>query len=252
MVNTHSHSALARKLNTFLPLSPEELKCLAEIQSKPLAVKRGKQLTQEGQTGHKVFVLQAGWACSYKDLPNGGRQIIKFPIAGDCVGLRSVLLRTADHSFSALTDAVVTSVEGAHVLKCVTEFPRLGAALLWAASRDEAMVVEHLVNVGRRSAIERVAHFFMELAERLNLVGLAKDAEFKCPLSQLDLADALGLTDIHINRVLRQLRERKLLSKRKDKVHIHDVSGLRKLAGFQGGYLAILLAFFGTTMTADC
>ena len=136
-----------------------------------LKVKRGKQLTQEGQTGHKAFVLQAGWACSYKDLPNGGRQIISFPIAGDCVGLRSVLLRTADHSFSALTDAVVSPVEGTHILKCVTEFPRLGAALLWAASRDEAMVVEHLVSIGRRSAIERTAHFFMELAERLSWSG---------------------------------------------------------------------------------
>ncbi len=210
MGTTQFDSVLARKLNTFLALSADELKCLAEMQSTPLKVKRGKQLTQEGQTGHKAFVLQAGWACSYKDLPNGRRQIISFPIAGDCVGLRSVLLRTADHSFSALTDAVVSPVEGPHILECVTEFPRLGAALMWAASRDEAMVVEHLVNIGRRNAIERTAHFFMELAERLSLVGLATEAEFKCPLSQFVLADALGLTAIHVNRVLRQLREREL------------------------------------------
>ena len=182
-------SVLAKKLNTFIPLTPEELNALAEIQSSPLSVKRGKQLTQEGQTGHKAFVLQSGWACSFKDLRNGQRQIISFPIAGDCVGLRSVLLRTADHSFAALTDAVVSPVEGEHIMKCVTEFPRLGTALLWAASRDEAMVVEHLVNIGRRSAIERTAHFFMELAERLSLVGLATEAEFDCPLTQYVLAD---------------------------------------------------------------
>lgn len=230
-------SVLAKKLNSFLPLTPMELEWLAKMQATPLTVKRGKQLTQEGQTGHKAFVLQAGWACSYKDLPNGSRQIISFPIAGDCVGLRSVLLRTADHSFSALTDAVVTPVEGAHILKCVTEFPRLGMALLWAASRDEAMVVEHLVNVGRRSAIERTVHFFIELAERLTLVGLATQAEFKCPLSQFVLADALGLTAIHVNRVLRQLRELGLLTVRKGSVKIHDLSRLRKLAGFQGGCL---------------
>ena len=184
MSNMQGDSILAKKLNTFIPLAPKELNWLAAIQSTPLTVKRGKRLTQEGQTGHKAFVLQAGWACSFKDLANGNRQIISFPIAGDCVGLRSVLLRTADHSFSALTDAVVSPVDGAHIMKCVTEFPRLGAALLWAASRDEAMVVEHLVNIGRRSAIERTAHFFMELAERLSLVGLATEAEFKCPLSQ--------------------------------------------------------------------
>ena len=104
-------------------------------------------------------------------------------------------------------------------------------------SRDEAMVVEHLVNIGRRSAIERTAHFFMELAERLSLVGLATEAEFKCPLSQFVLADALGLTSIHVNRVLRELREKQLLTMSRGNVRIHDLNGLRKLAGFQGGYL---------------
>jgi CRP-like cAMP-binding protein len=237
LANSTAESALAKKLNTFLPLSPSELKCLAEMQSNSFKVRRGKQLTHEGQTEHKAFVLQAGWACSYKVLPAGGRQIISFPIAGDIVGLRSVLLRTADHSFSALTDAVVSAVEGTRVLKCMTEFPRLGAALLWAASREEAMVVEHLVNIGRRSALERMAHFFMELAERLSLVGQATEAEFKCPLSQFVIADALGLTAIHVNRTLRQLRDQDLLTVRKGSVRIHDLARLRKLAGFQGGYL---------------
>ena len=237
MAKLQPDSALAKKLNAFLPLSPDELKCLADIQSAPLTVKRGMPLVHEGQTGHKVFVLQAGWGCSYKLLPNGGRQIISFPIVGDCVGLRSVLLRTADHSFSALTNAVVSSMEGARILKCVTEFPRLGAALLWAASRDEAMVVEHLVSIGRRNAIERTAHFFMELAERLSLIGAENETEFKCPINQVVLADALGLTAIHVNRVLRQLRDRQLLTVRKGVVTIHDLARLRKLAGFQGGYL---------------
>src|SRR6476620_7078346 len=141
-------SVLAAKLNTFIVLSDDELECLAALQSNSMQVKRGQQLTQEGQTDHKAFVLQAVWACSFKLLPDGARQIISFPIAGDIVGLRSVLLLTADHSVSALTNAVVNPVEGTHIMRCVTEFPRLGAALLWAASRDEAMVVEHLVNIG--------------------------------------------------------------------------------------------------------
>lgn len=237
MIDGRFDSLLAKKLNTFLPLSPDELNCLAELQAPTTTVKRGRQLIHEGQTGHKVFVLQAGWACSYKDLPSGGRQIISFPIAGDCVGLRSVLLRTADHSFEALTDSLVSPVDGSRMLQTFSEFPRLGTAILWAASRDEAMVVEHLVSVGRRSAIERTAHFFMELAERLNLIGIAAEAEFACPLSQYVLADALGLSAIHINRVLRQLRERGLLTVKDGKVMIHDLNGLRKLAGFQGGYL---------------
>jgi CRP-like cAMP-binding protein len=232
-------NALAAKLNAFLPLSSDELDWLAVTQSPPFAVRRGTQLTHEGQTGHKAFILQSGWGCSFKLLPDGGRQIISFPVPGDCVGLRSVLMRTADHSLSVLTDAVVTVVDKEFVLKCITEFPRLGAALLWAASRDEAMVVEHLVSIGRRSAIERTAHFFMELAERLSLIGLTSKGEFKCPLSQFVLADALGLTAIHINRVLRQLREQKMLTLRNGRVHMHDLIGLKKLAGFEGGYLSL-------------
>jgi CRP-like cAMP-binding protein len=237
MAPARSSGVLAVKLNRFVALSGAELKCLADLQANPINVKRGKLLTQEGQTGHKAFVLQTGWACSYKLLAEGSRQIISFPIAGDVVGLRSVLLRTADHSFSALTDAVVSPLEGAHIMRCVTEFPRLGAALLGAASRDEAMVVEHLVSIGRRDALERTAHFFMELAERLSLIGGATETEFECPLSQFVLADALGLTSVHVNRVLRKLRERKLLTIRKGTATIHDLAALRKLAGFQGGYL---------------
>ncbi len=237
MAGGHFEGVLAKKLNTFVPLSADELERLAELQLPTTSVKRGHQLVHEGEPEQRVFVLQSGWACSYKDLSSGERQIISFPIAGDCVGLRSVLLRTADHSFQALTDSVVSQVDATRMLQTFSDFPRLGTAILWAASRDEAMVVEHLVSVGRRSAIERTAHFFMELAERLNLIGLATEADFECPLSQYVLADALGLSAIHVNRVLRQLRERDFLTFQHGKVTIHDLNGLRKLSGFRGGYL---------------
>ncbi len=164
---------------------------------------------------------------------DGGRQFIGFPIPGDCVGLRSVLLWTSDHSFSAVTDVVVCPVAAPRMLQIFNEFPRLGSAFLWSASRDEAMLVEHLVNIGRRNALERTAHLFMELAERLMLVGLATETEFKCPLSRYVLADALGLSAIHVNRVLRELRELKLLTVKTGKVIIHDLPALRKLAGYQ-------------------
>jgi CRP-like cAMP-binding protein len=237
MADGHFEGVLAKKLSTFVPLSPDELERLAELQLPTTSVKRGHQLVYEGELEQRVFVLQSGWACSYKDLSSGERQIISFPIAGDCVGLRSVLLRTADHSFQALTDSVVSQVDATRMLQTFNDFPRLATAILWAASRDEAMVVEHLVSVGRRSAIERTAHFFMELAERLNLIGLATEADFECPLSQYVLADALGLSAIHVNRVLRQLRERDLLTFQHGIVTIHDLNGLRKLSGFRGGYL---------------
>lgn len=224
---------IAVKLNTFMQLSERELACLAQLQSRPSRVGLGHALVQEGQTGHKAYILQSGWACSFKAMRDGGRQIIGFPIPGDCIGLRSVLLRTADHSFSALTDAIVSGVDATRMIAIFNEFPRLAAAILWAASRDEAMVVEHLVNIGRRSALERTAHFFLELAERLRLVGLASEGAYACPLNQYVLADALGLSAIHVNRVLRQLRERGLLTLRGGKFVIHDVVALEDLCGFE-------------------
>lgn len=235
MANASSESLLAKKLNTFVPLSWDEQTRLRELHSGAVRVKRGKHLVhQEAQNGPTAYILQDGWACTYKVLPKAERQVVSIAIPGDCVGLRSVLLRSPDHHFSTLTDVVVSPVEGTRILKCVSEFPRLGAALLWAASRDEAMVVERLAGIARRSAIERTAHFLMELAERLSLVELATETEFKCPLTQFDLADALALTDIHVNRVLRQLRERDLVTLKDGTVKIYDLNRLRKLAGFHG------------------
>jgi CRP-like cAMP-binding protein len=232
MLDAQFDSALARKLSTFIALSRDELGVLADLQSKSRYVKRDQPLTEEGQAGNKAFILQMGWACSYKILPDGDRQIISFPIPGDCVGVRSLLLRTSDHSFCALTDAVVSAIEAPRLLEIFNRYPRLGAAFLWAVSRDEAMVVEHLVSIGRRSALERTAHFFLELIDRLRLVGLATETQFDLPLNQYVMADALGLTAIHVNRVLRQLREQHLLTVQAGKVHIHDLTGLQKLAGY--------------------
>lgn len=109
--------------------------------------------------------------------------------------------------------------------------------MLWAASRDEAMVVEHLVGIGRRDARERTAHFLLELAARLKLVGMATTAGFACPLSQYMLADALGLSAVHVNRILRELREAGLVTFQHGQVVIHDFDGLVTLADFNLHYL---------------
>ena len=233
MINAKFDSALARKFSSFVEISKDELDVLVDLQSKPFKIERGQALIEEGQTGHKAFFLQSGWCCSFKILPEGSRQIIRFPIPGDCVGLRSIVLRTSDHTVSALTDVVVAAIETPRMMEIINKFPRLGTAFLWAVSRDEAMVVEHLVDIGRRTAKQRIAHFFLELAERLRLVGLATETQFEHPLSQSIIADALGLSEVHVNRVLRQLREQDLLTASEGKVNIHDLSGLRKLAGYR-------------------
>jgi len=108
---------------------------------------------------------------------------------------------------------------------------------MWAASRDEAMVVEHLVSIGRRDAAERMAHFFLELASRLIQVGMGSKTGYACPLSQYLLADALGLSAVHVNRVLRQLREAGMVTFRDGVVTIHDYERLCAFAQFDPAYL---------------
>jgi CRP-like cAMP-binding protein len=147
------------------------------------------------------------------------------------------MLRSSDHSFAALTDVLVSSFSVPCLMGLFEKSPRVAAAILWAASRDEAMVIEHLVDVGRRSAIERVAHCLLELHQRLLLVGLASENEFEYPLTQYDLADALGLSPIHVNRVLRQLRQKDLLTMKSHRAFVHNLAGLTRLAGYDSGYL---------------
>jgi CRP-like cAMP-binding protein len=223
---------LAKKLNTFVKLSQAELEGLAQLQSAPVPVEQGVELLHQGETGQIAYVMQSGWGCSFKILRDGARQIITFPIPGDLIGLRSVLLKTSDHAFSVITDAQVCRISIARLTAMIEEFPRLGTAIMWATSRDEAITVEHLASIGRRTSLERTAHFFLELRDRLQLVGLASATEYDCPLSQYVIADVLGLSAIHVNRVLRQLRELKLLTFQDHVVTVHDAAGLAELAGY--------------------
>jgi CRP-like cAMP-binding protein len=136
-------NALVRKLGSFVRLSPTELAILEQLQSHRRHIAKQTELVHEGQSGHRAFILQEGWASCYKILPDGGRQIITFSLPGDCMGLRSVLLRTSDHSFATITDAVVSDIPSTRIISLFHDQPRIGAAILWAASRDEAMTVEH-------------------------------------------------------------------------------------------------------------
>lgn len=153
------------------------------------------------------------------------------------MGLRSVLLRTSDYSFEPVVDIQAVEVPANDLLKAFAETPRLATAILWAASRDEAMVVEHLVGIGRRDADTRLAHFLLELGSRLALVGLGSNEGYDCSLTQSHLADALGLSAVHVNRILRKLRERGLVTFRDGHVTFDDHDRLVEFAEFDSAYL---------------
>ncbi|WGI24298.1 Crp/Fnr family transcriptional regulator [Halomonas alkaliantarctica] len=228
---------LARKLGAYMALSQAERTLISDLHQSCKPVAAGRRLVDQGQSNHLAYILSAGWACSYKILPNGARQIVDFHIPGDFLGLRHVLLHTSDHTIESITDSEVADVPVKELLEILSRNPRLVTAVLWAASRDEAMVVEHLVNIGRRSAVGRMAHFLLELGSRLKLVGLGDKQGYVCPLTQYHLADALGLTAVHVNRVLRQLRENGLLTFRHGVVTFDDYHALSTMADFDPTYL---------------
>lgn len=234
-------SPLVRKLGAFVALSGAELSVLDSLHKRRRTFYAGRDLVHQGQSDQAAYILAAGWACSYKLLVDGQRQIVDFQIPGDFLGLRSVLLHMSDHSIEPVTDIEVTEVLAIDLLDAFARTPRLATAVLWAASRDEAMVVEHLVDVGRRNAAERMAHFLLELGARVALVGMGSKAGYDCPLTQNLLADALGLSAVHVNRVLRQLREGGMVTFRDGFVAFDDYDRLTDFAQFDPMYLDQML-----------
>jgi CRP-like cAMP-binding protein len=228
---------LARKLGAFVALSEAELSVLEGLHKRRCSFVAGRDLVHQGQSDQAAYILISGWACSYKLLEDGQRQIVDFQIPGDFLGLRSVVLHLSDHSIEPVTDIEVTEVHVSDLMKAFADTPRLATAVLWAASRDEAMVVEHLINIGRREAEVRVAHFLLELGARLTLVGLGSKAGYACPLTQYLMADALGLSSVHVNRVLRKLREAGMVTFRDGFVTFDDYDRLAKFADFEMTYL---------------
>jgi CRP-like cAMP-binding protein len=228
---------LVRKLGAFVALSETELGVLDGLHKRRCSFVAGRDLVHQGQSGQSAYILVSGWACSYKLLADGQRQIIDFHIPGDFLGLRSILLHMSDHSIEPVTEIEVAQVHVSDLLEAFSQAPRLATAVLWAASRDEAVVVEHLVDLGRRNAAERTAHFLLELGARLSLVGLGSREGYACPLTQYLLADALGLSAVHVNRVLRQLREAGMVTFRDGFVAIDNYESLVEFAEFETTYL---------------
>ncbi len=236
-MNFTESSPLTRKLSAFVELSSKELAILERLHQRKRTFAAGRDLVYEGQSGQAAYILSSGWVCSYKLQPDGTRQIVDFQIPGDFLGLRSVLLRTSDHSFEPIGEIEAVEVLASDLLEAFEETPRLATAVFWAASRDEAMVVEHLVGLGKRDAEIRMAHFLLELGARLFLVGLGGRAGYACPLNQYHLADALGLSSVHVNRTLRKLREDGLVTFQKGQVTFDNYDGLVRLADFDPAYL---------------
>ena len=228
---------LLNKLQKYITLSREEVGLLREMRAQRRDFQPGEAILEKDREFEASYWMAAGWAYSYRMLDDGRRQIINFILPGDFIGFYGFLFRRAKFSVEALTKVSVTPYDPQMVLDLCQHHPRLFMAISWATTRDEFMIRERLVSLGRRSAVERVSHFLAEMQKRLELLGYASEERYAMPLTQELVADTLGLSVVHVNRTLKTLRKRGLVTIADREVHILAPERLREQAEFDTSYL---------------
>src|SRR4051794_39277124 len=229
---------LVAKLETVARLSAEDREALGALSVNVRELDARRTIIREGERADHVHLILEGWAARYKLLANGSRQITAFLIPGDFCDLHVTILGEMDHSIATLTRARVAYVPRGR-MEALTERPGIARAFWWATLVDEAVLRSWIVNIGRRDAYQATGHLMCELYLRLKTVGLTEDQHFELPLTQEEIADALGLTPVHVNRVLQRMRSEGLISFDRGALAIHDYRHLEKAAGFNPNYLHI-------------
>ena len=228
---------LVNYLSRFGPLSAPER---AAISREPLQIRRiaaDRDIMQEGGQPTHCPILIEGFACSYKLLETGQRQIVAFHIPTDLFNMTSLQLATLDYSIGSLTSVTVALAPHQTLLNWAVQYPVLGQAIWRAALVEAASLREWVVNVGRRSAYQRTAHLLCEMAARIRAAGLTQGAECHLPITQLALADAMGLTPVHVNRTLQWLRAEGLILFGNGRLTIPNFDDLKQAGGFDDNYL---------------
>ncbi len=237
--NGSSDNPLVRKLSLFAPLSPSDRDTLDELASKQERVAADVDIVAEGMAPRSVFVIIEGMAARYRGLPDGGRQIMTFLIPGDLCDIHVFLARAMDHSIGAITPVRIASISRERMMDVFTRQPRISAALWWSSMQEEAMLRERIVSLGRRDARGRIAYLLCELLWRHAAVGLTSNGTFRLPLTQTELGDTLGLTPVHVNRILKEFRFHRLIAMEQKLITLLDVPGLQRMAGFTKDYLQL-------------
>ena len=228
---------LVRKLESITDLTAEERQALMDLPMTVRSYVRGQDIVRDGDRPSECCLVLEGFAFRYKLLPDGRRQIMAFQTPGDLPDLQSLHIRVMDHSIAAMMPTQVAFIPHRSMLDLTERFPGLLHAFWRDTLVDAGIFREWMVGVGRRSAHERIAHLICEMLLRLKAVGLAPDHTFKIPATQADIADALGLSNVHVNRVLQDLRRAGLITWTNVTVSVLKWEELEAQALFDGTYL---------------
>ena len=230
---------LVTKLSRFIPLSDEDVRILDALCLNEERFNADTDIVREGDVPRSAFVLTHGMAFRYRLMPDGKRQILTFMIPGDIFGLHAFLLRAMDHSIGTLVPTRIAPISRDTVSDLFEHHARIGAALWWSVMQEEAMLRERIVALGRRSARGRVAYLLCEIVWRQRAVGIAEDHSVRLLFTQTDLGDMLGLTSVHINRVLQGFRRDELITLDRRRLTLLDIESLQAIAGLTPEYLIL-------------
>ena len=229
--------AVASKLEAFTRLSADDRAALVQVSRNVRFVEPRRDLVSEGDRPRFVHLVIDGWACRYKTRPDGKRQIVSIFVPGDFCDINIYILKHMDHSIGAITRLKVAMITSEEMNALTEGRPRVTQALWWHELVTTAIQREWTVNLGQRSAYERLGHLLVELYLRLKTVGRASDGRCDFPLTQNDLADATGLTAVHVNRTLQELRRDGLIELERKQLHILDLERLKDVSMFNSNYL---------------
>lgn len=229
--------ALIRKLDRLGNLDGADRQAVANLPFRVTTVPAGTHLVREGNQITECCLLLRGYAFRHKVAANGNRQIVSFHLAGDVLDLQHILLAKADHGVQTLTEAAVAWVPTTAMNALAEERPAIGKALWRDTLIDASIFREWVLNVGQRDAKSRIAHMLCEFAIRREAAGLGSPQRFDLPMSQEHIADATGLTTVHVNRMLMALAKDGMIERDKREMRIIDWDRMRRAADFDLDYL---------------
>jgi CRP-like cAMP-binding protein len=226
-----------KKLRRHAHLSSEEEQAIRNAVTETRSFAADKILIRNGVELNSSLLLLDGWLARSKDLPGGDRQVTQLHVAGDFADLHSYTLKRLDHDVATLSECLIAVVPHARLKELTERFPRLARLYWFSTNVDAAITRELALSLGRRSALSRMAHLFCELYVRLEMVGRAQGDGYDFPLTQRELAECLGLTVVHANRTLQELRRRRVLEFENRRLTVRDRKGLEGIAEFDPAYL---------------
>ena len=239
---TDSLEPMISRLSRMAPLARNDREALLALPFHMRTCSPGEHLVRDGDSPDSCCLLISGFAYRHKITGEGARQIISIHMASEFVDLQNIFLDLSDHSVQCLTAAEVAFVPRAALRELALSSPAIGRALWTETLIDASIFREWVVNVGRRDSRARVAHLLCEFSLRLAAAGLASDHCYELPMTQEQLADTVGLTPVHVNRVLRQLGEEGLIERDRRSIRIVDWPRMREAGDFNERYLHHQLA----------